>query len=455
MHSRLGFPDEHACAVKDCLRAFENSSKLQQHASKTGHKAFQCRCSKAYTKLCSLTRHVKEAVEKPQYNCPVCEALNYRCYSALVRISHLETHLRKIHKKTPAEVKAIVRPLRKRKPAVTSPSDNTSNAPADSTITPVTCDQTGATLSGLAALGTSVDGNHVEQIGLAVTTTSILPVNPAAYEFPSSGSFVASPTTGLPLSADAPLVNLVGWPSATGYVDAMAPGFPAGPVDGLTGIRNVFGLHTTSTQPASSYGYGQTIFGEMSAQQSDFSGHSAGVLPGSTLQHPAAPSGAIAGLRPLLPAPSSGYGQSGHGGMYAQPGMSSAATAFYPGNQADYYAVPGATFATIQPILQAPSPLGYGQIAHGGMYAQQNAFPVLAGGYNMAANPAGYLAAAPNNLGVNAAGFPTNGVCVFGQGLAAMSSAAAGGEAAFDLVGDYITDDFNGFDGMFSNNNGF
>lgn len=460
MHSRLSFPDEHTCAVQDCLLAFENSSKLQKHADENGHKAFRCQCDKAYTKLCSLTRHIKEAVEQPRYECPVeshwegpKSPFRSACrYIGHVRLGHLEAHLRNIHKKTPAEVEAIVRPLRKRKLAVTPPpSTNNASTLNDATTTAVTCGQHGATPGDSAALSNPVGDNSVdlvdvhssqlgavalEQAGPAVTTTGFPPPGSLIpYQSFPMGIFGVAHMNGNPtFPASDRFPSPVLWSSTTGYGNAMATGVSPGPVDVLAGTQDAFGLYNTSTPPAPGYGYGQANVGDMTWQQSECFGHGAGVFPENPLHNPVVQNGLFTGSRPLVPAPLSGYDQLGHVAIDAQQGVYAVPPAFYPGGQAGYYAAPGGSFAALPPMQPAPL-IGYGQAAHGGMNAQQNTFLGLAGGHNMTSGPAGYPSAAlHHNSGVGAAGYCATGGGFSDQGPAAMPFAIAGGEAVSGLA---------------------
>lgn len=111
-HSRAVLKDPHTCAEEGCHRVCPNGNKLQEHAKVTGHKAFQCVCSKRYSKLCSLGRHIDESRDdgEGQYKCPECP-----WSSGFKRLNHLEQHLRACHRRTTKEVKAILLPFRKRK----------------------------------------------------------------------------------------------------------------------------------------------------------------------------------------------------------------------------------------------------------------------------------------------------------------------------------------------------
>lgn len=126
-HSRLEFENPHTCAAQGCSRTFDNGNELEKHAKKAKHKAFQCNCdpSKAYTKLCSLTRHIEGETKPGRFECPLGTHKapawsdgKVPCFS-FRRIGHLEQHLRSWHHgKTRDEVKALVAPLRKRKAKV-------------------------------------------------------------------------------------------------------------------------------------------------------------------------------------------------------------------------------------------------------------------------------------------------------------------------------------------------
>lgn len=96
-----------------------NGSKLQEHAKVTGHKAYRCVCSKSYSKLCSLGRHIDESRGdgEGQYVCPICERTykgkwDWMCFK---RITHLQQHLKAKHPLNAEEVEAILLPFRKRK----------------------------------------------------------------------------------------------------------------------------------------------------------------------------------------------------------------------------------------------------------------------------------------------------------------------------------------------------
>lgn len=118
VHSRAAFKEPQTCAEEGCYRVFSNGNKLQEHAKVTGHKAFQCICSKSYSKLCSLGRHIDESRDDGdgRYKCPKCPLKWYPTeVLAFKRLSHLEQHLRARHRQTTEEAKAILLPFRKRK----------------------------------------------------------------------------------------------------------------------------------------------------------------------------------------------------------------------------------------------------------------------------------------------------------------------------------------------------
>lgn len=113
VHTQATLTEPHTCAEEGCHRVYSNGSKLQEHAKVTGHKAYRCVCSKSYSKLCSLGRHIDETRDdgEGKYKCPECP----KGMQGFKRLNHLEQHLRSRHKQTAKEVKAILFPFRKRK----------------------------------------------------------------------------------------------------------------------------------------------------------------------------------------------------------------------------------------------------------------------------------------------------------------------------------------------------
>ncbi|ROV90745.1 hypothetical protein VSDG_08301 [Cytospora chrysosperma] len=92
IHDKSHFLDKHTCAAKNCHILFQTARELQQHALDQGHHAFLCTCGKGYTRSSALNRHIKEAKEPRQYECPCCETS-----PAFKRPGHVEQHLRAVH----------------------------------------------------------------------------------------------------------------------------------------------------------------------------------------------------------------------------------------------------------------------------------------------------------------------------------------------------------------------
>lgn len=504
LHSRLHLDNEHTCAVKDCLRVFENGSKLQQHASKTGHRAFQCLCDKAYTKLCSLTRHIKEAVEKPQHKCPLfvsdCKAprWNLRCYSShldnkvYARISHLEAHLVKIHKKTPDEIEALVRPLRKNKSskggfpadvarAVTTTAlgnDAGTFLSAPSAVSQPVGDYR---LSGTNPAGVLLNTITASQSGVTTTTAGISIGDQAGYQLAQSSSVDAIRSTGLPqLSTGAQSMSAASWLNGDGRVDLIAAGAGAGPtcvpttgqnmldyenMAFVANDQNTYAIATadgipsnTAIQHTSFSGYYQSYLDNMNAQQGGLSALSAGVVPWHQLQHPAAPGGAFVGIpqASLL-----GYGQTTTlDDAIGQQGMSfgsAAPAAGYPSHPAAYPPALGGALAANQPY-QSVGFGNYGQLGHGAGAggAQQNAFSGPEGGY-LTPNPNGLRTIAPNNFNfdMGTAGSAHVGAGSIAQNMALGLSNTASGEDISGLTnGDNMVDS-SSFDGTNFGNAGW
>lgn len=113
VHTQAILDEQHTCAEEGCHRVCSNGSKLQEHAKVTGHKAFRCVCGKAFSKLCSLSRHIEETRDEDgqgKYRC--CHCLWGKSFK---RLNHLEQHLKTKHLHTAEEVEAILLPFRKRK----------------------------------------------------------------------------------------------------------------------------------------------------------------------------------------------------------------------------------------------------------------------------------------------------------------------------------------------------
>lgn len=436
-HSQVKFPQGHTCAVKDCLRVFENSTKLQQHANKTGHKAFQCQCEKRFTKLCSLTRHIKEAVEKPKFECPLRkphrpgspEPKYLQCDSELRRISHLKLHLRKIHKSSPEEIEVLLRPFlsqRKRKLAAVSlpeASNSTAATPAVLPNTPGVLHQP-ATIpdakwdNSVAALLSG--SSAVNQTGLLSTTWSgALSVDPAAHHLASSASFATTAAVGQPLfsNASASFVDSVDY--AENCFNPTNTGFPSLPDGGLTSNQNVFGLHdpVSATPCPNAHTLTPTGYGpaNMSIHPTTLYGYGNDQLvPYGTTTQQHAFGGPLRGIG-LLP-------------------------------QTDYTTalLGGAFGGALAPSLPAPV-YGYGQVNQDQVTGvHHNNFTGLAAG-NIAAGTAGFAVPAPvaQQFGTALAGFPTAGADFYSQNMAVPAFTTVEGQTVPDLVGGDIMNDFS------------
>lgn len=350
-HSRLDVLDEHTCAVKDCHRVFKYGNQLQQHVKITGHKAFRCQCGKGYTKLCSLTRHIKEKVEKPQYQCPLliprlCDRFDLR------RISHLKNHLLKFHEKTPEEVVAILRPLRKDKRAAKSTEASTRTtvttdrpagqiaAPSDS---PVLSQPTGVSLADRTGFSAFQPGAAISNLALHTGPPTVCCLSPQGTNQPLlTISSATGPTTEVPSSSAGPCyVNPAGWQSASAfsdltiasdYLDVPAGGHTANQLDfsycdvtlpaaGPSAyLTEPFGNIATdmTIQPNVLHGYGGISPGSLSAQQVDFGGRTTGVYQGNQLQQHVAPGAAFQGFPPAQAGSPPQYRQLNYGAMRTQ-----------------------------------------------------------------------------------------------------------------------------------------
>lgn len=100
-HSRVGSHPAHTCTT--CSISFSNNYQLEQHATKSKHKAYLCACGKAFTKLSALRRHFEESTQTRQHRCP--HAL---CDNEFKRPGHVEQHLRLIHRMTKDAIKDIL-----------------------------------------------------------------------------------------------------------------------------------------------------------------------------------------------------------------------------------------------------------------------------------------------------------------------------------------------------------
>ncbi|KUI59457.1 Nutrient and stress factor 1 [Cytospora mali] len=84
---------------------FQTSNKLEKHAHDEKHQAFRCACGKGYTRLSTLDRHIKEALEPRRYECPCCD------YPLFIRLGHVEQHLRSVHQVSKkAAIEALLTP---------------------------------------------------------------------------------------------------------------------------------------------------------------------------------------------------------------------------------------------------------------------------------------------------------------------------------------------------------
>lgn len=220
VHYHAIFRKAHTCAVKSCGRVFSNSSELEKHAKVNSHKAFQCICSKGFSKLCSLTRHIDESCSDAvgKYKCPLKRLEQWRrgwpCTASFKRINHLEQHFRgKIewdcHELTDEEVEALLSPYRKRKPAasksaLTARVDTKVNdvhdygPPATTTGNPTEsiCTISDKVSAHNAFIPSTQDTQTIKptaelvfgQAGLGVSTTGFIAGAPAVGGFPSTAS---------------------------------------------------------------------------------------------------------------------------------------------------------------------------------------------------------------------------------------------------------------------------
>lgn len=88
-HSRIEFQPKHTCTV--CSTSFQNNYQLEQHAIKNGHKTHACTCSRAFTKLASLSRHIYLNEQMPKHTCLLCD-------KEFNRTDVFEEHLLLFHK---------------------------------------------------------------------------------------------------------------------------------------------------------------------------------------------------------------------------------------------------------------------------------------------------------------------------------------------------------------------
>lgn len=105
MHARANSHIAHTCSA--CSTSFPNNYQLEQHATKSKHKAYLCTCRKAFTKLSALRRHFEESTPARGHQCPLCD--NY-----FKRPGHVEQHLRLVHKKPNDVIKDLLSALRSR-----------------------------------------------------------------------------------------------------------------------------------------------------------------------------------------------------------------------------------------------------------------------------------------------------------------------------------------------------
>ncbi|KAK7722824.1 hypothetical protein SLS63_009098 [Diaporthe eres] len=88
-------------SCNECATSFPKNYQLEQHAAKNKHKAYLCSCSKTFTKLSALRRHIDESTLALGHQCPLCDN-NFK------RPGHVEQHLRLVHKKPNDVIKDLL-----------------------------------------------------------------------------------------------------------------------------------------------------------------------------------------------------------------------------------------------------------------------------------------------------------------------------------------------------------
>lgn len=145
----------HACSA--CSASFPNKYQLEQHATKTKHKAYVCTCGKGFTRLCALRRHNTEARQARKHQCPLCD---HKCK----RTGHVEQHLRLIHRMSKNAIKKL---LGAQKPVSHQELEQASSG-SSSAPTPGCMDAhadyptmiTARPRTGLAVLAPAIPANH-------------------------------------------------------------------------------------------------------------------------------------------------------------------------------------------------------------------------------------------------------------------------------------------------------
>lgn len=265
INHKSAFEKTHTCAAEGCHRVFPNGSKLKDHAKKTGHKAFQCVCSKGFSRLGSLTRHVDEYRESEagKYRCPLKSEYRYKksepCAGTFKRLNHLEQHLRSKnrfgHNKSGQELELLLLPFRKRRP--------TARKSAVTAGIPTTIDAAhgGPSTTNTGNNSTTPDppinkNAAAQKAFLAVTMGAIPLTQDDAYTMPTAAptsgqaGFQASPSDfspwpaaaeGVPSSISLSSLHPPAWSnnrSIHGYQESGYPGFP---INGYSSSQSVYG----------------------------------------------------------------------------------------------------------------------------------------------------------------------------------------------------------------------
>lgn len=242
-----------SCAA--CHAPFPKNYQLEQHATKNKHKAYLCTCSKGFTKLSALRRHIQESTKVREHRCPLC---NHECK----RPGHVEQHLRLVHKKSKDVIKNLLN-TQKSEPRQEPEQMSAASAAAS---------KTGSMVPQPSQPVVSPNGSWNGPIGFSTTAPvnsypSFRPGYPSAFfpvlPGPGAGQMAQIPAFG----SQGPMMQAMGLPTdpvllagvamaQTGFFANPAPdvsSYPAGPLDGNQELFNV-NPASVSVNPAEGFG---------------------------------------------------------------------------------------------------------------------------------------------------------------------------------------------------------